>query len=442
MTTATAPATTTTVQAGTTEPELSLIDDILSKTTNKVQHLADDYQHAVEANGVGMLRRNVLTGMAIRRLKELLDAKIMDVVLNDLMNSPLGFVTDRGPHAWKADNKKPYEPSIVKDCLIQALLHGLSWCNNEFNILAGRFYISQNGYERKVRETPGLTDLAYSVSPSFAVQGVNARCVRACASWRLNGLPDKLIGTDGKEGVIIPIKTDDYSTEDQIIGKGLRKLLARVYRQANGSAKSLPDPDAEEPLPRPTVDEIPPPAEKPPEQPTSQSQPAIDQVFAQSMAASDREAAERGHCKPGDWLAYLLAAGERIGKAPELALWDNPGGKRDAWVAKTWKRPRRTPPSGSGQPAPATGPQRRCRTGRRRRVGDTGNTAGGRPHDLGGDPPQVGRRIPSRSAATDVGPGQAGTALARLASGAGANRLISIHPLRPKEIPCTCTHPP
>ena len=83
------------------------------------------------------------------------------------MNTETGFLTDRG-HA-RAKDKTPYDDDTLCNAAVEALLHGVNWDGNEFNIIAGRCYLTQNGYRRKVKETPGLADLRLSWgAPRFA----------------------------------------------------------------------------------------------------------------------------------------------------------------------------------------------------------------------------------------------------------------------------------
>ena len=69
-------------------------------------------------------------------------------IIEDMMNSPAGFMTDKDPKK----NKAPYEKETVLDCCAQALSYGLALINNEFNIIADRMYPAQAGYDRKLRE--------------------------------------------------------------------------------------------------------------------------------------------------------------------------------------------------------------------------------------------------------------------------------------------------
>jgi len=84
--------------------------------------------------------RPVVMACGISAMRSALSDDAMAVV-RPLAGTELGFKTDRD-----------YDNSVLKDCLICAVLNGVNVVNNEFNIISGGFYIAKNGWTRKLRE--------------------------------------------------------------------------------------------------------------------------------------------------------------------------------------------------------------------------------------------------------------------------------------------------
>jgi len=128
--------------------------------------------------------REALTlARGIQRLREIISFELVTSNLMGLQNTALGFLTDR-----KApDYPNGYDIATVRECLIEAMILGVRPTNNEFNIIAGRVYVTKNGLARLVREHPNLTDLQLMPGiPALAADGQGA-LVPFVATWRLNG---------------------------------------------------------------------------------------------------------------------------------------------------------------------------------------------------------------------------------------------------------------
>ena len=108
-------------------------------------------------------RRAFAVAEAVYQLKALLTPEVMKPILN-LQNTSLGFQTDR------RDTGYPLE--VVKECLIDAVLSGVSPVGNEFNIIAGRAYITKNGMLHKLSTVDGLS---YTMTPRHPEDGRGGR---------------------------------------------------------------------------------------------------------------------------------------------------------------------------------------------------------------------------------------------------------------------------
>lgn len=168
---------------------------------------------------------------AIRRADAIVairDALTDDVMRRfyPLMNTSLGFRTDRP----NKRNPKPYEVHEVRVCMVEALLMGLRLTDNEWNIISDRCYVTREGFTRLLKEHHGLTDL--KISPGIP-SGDPSRGVvipYSCV-WRLDGVEQTLTAS-------IPVRGGEYSTIDQLLGKGDRKIKARIWAKVTGSEVS------------------------------------------------------------------------------------------------------------------------------------------------------------------------------------------------------------
>ena len=143
-------------------PDRDLLGEILENTSARLDSIADRYY--AEINGAtGHLRRALLLAKGIKALEAALTDDVMTLVMS-LQGSELGFLTDK-------DKDGGYPKDTVKRCLVTALLSGIYPVRNEFNIIAGKCYIAQTGYRRKVNEVPGLTDFQLTPGVPNAAAG-------------------------------------------------------------------------------------------------------------------------------------------------------------------------------------------------------------------------------------------------------------------------------
>jgi hypothetical protein len=182
------------------------------------------------------LQRTLTLAQGMQELRELIDGPVLDR-FKSLTDSPLGFLTD---HAGKA----PYSDIIIRDCVIEAMLRGAQPIGNEFNIIAGRCYLTKQFYERAVRDWEGLSELRL-------VEGVpylqtNGALVAMTANWKLHGRTDSIecVKTENADARIA-VRVNAGMGTDAILGKAKRKLLARVYARISGSTWAESDAEAE-----------------------------------------------------------------------------------------------------------------------------------------------------------------------------------------------------
>jgi hypothetical protein len=199
----------------------------------KMDEVAEEYLKTSGEPGK-VFSSTIALARAMTELRQLMTADVMERIM-PLMNTPLGFLTDRNPLV-RAKNKDgspitPYSEEAVRDCVIEGALRGFAVVGNEMNIIASRFYGAKAGFERLVRTFPGIANYTDGFEvPRLAEKG---GAVVACwASWEINGSKQRI---DRK----FAVKGDSYSSADAYLGKAQRKLAAAVYARLTG--KLIPE---------------------------------------------------------------------------------------------------------------------------------------------------------------------------------------------------------
>lgn len=198
----------------------------------------------------GKVQKAFVMAKGISTLRQKITDKMMVEVVMPLMNTRLGFKTDKDPNratknkqTGEWENPKPYPIPVVKDCIIEGLLRGAQIVGNEINIISAQAYFTKEFFERRLGELPGVTNIV--PSPGVPRNENGKTLIRFGLSWKVNGQSDCLKDAEGKAGRVFEIKSDQYSSADQVIGKATRKAYAAAYRQITGSTLA-PDGDATE----------------------------------------------------------------------------------------------------------------------------------------------------------------------------------------------------
>jgi hypothetical protein len=211
---------TTTVKPSTFLPA-TVTDDIIAAldtaASNKALTVASQF------------RRAFAVAEAVYQLKALLTPEVMKPILN-LQNTSLGFQTDRREGGYPLDT--------VKECLIDAVLSGVSPVGNEFNIIAGRAYITKNGMLHKLSTVDGLS---YTMTPGIPkMAGEGGAAIIMAIDWTFNGK------TNHKD-LALAVRINKGMGADAIIGKATRKAAAWLYQTVTG--QTVDEGDANESAP-------------------------------------------------------------------------------------------------------------------------------------------------------------------------------------------------
>jgi len=176
------------------------------------------------------LSRAVATSTALQRARKLVTQKFLDDYVMPLMNSPLGFMTDK---TGAKGNTDLYRPGDLVEPVVEALIRGFNIAGNEMNVISGRFYGAQNGYRRLVREIPGLTDLEEIPGSPVAENGNTS--VRFIVRCKINGKEWFLKNEKGEPGRKFTIRVNAGMGPDAILGKAARKALKAAYEELTGT---------------------------------------------------------------------------------------------------------------------------------------------------------------------------------------------------------------
>lgn len=180
----------------------------------------------------------------IALLREAMTDEVMDKVFMPLMNTKIGFLTDRNGRA-RSGGRAPlplYTRDIVRDCIIDAVTIGLLPTGNQFNIIAERMYPTKEGYTSLLRKL----GVKYFIDTSYDKgQTQNFAEIPCKINYEYNGEKNGF-------GIIATVKKDDYSSHDQLRGKAERKAKKALYEYITGSDFG----DADEQSSVPIVDAV------------------------------------------------------------------------------------------------------------------------------------------------------------------------------------------
>jgi hypothetical protein len=181
---------------------------------------------------------------AIAKLTKRLDQLITDEMMDDVMalcGHPLGFRTDLD------DKPNPYPVEVVRPAFIEATIRGFRAVNNEFNIIAKRFYGCKPGFQRLVLTFPELTNFEDAMAVPEKQAG--RALVAYVASWCLAGeemhyeRSKKRLPSGGEFDNRIVVRVNEGMGDDAILGKATRKAYAGIYDLITGHTVPIPEGD-------------------------------------------------------------------------------------------------------------------------------------------------------------------------------------------------------
>jgi hypothetical protein len=176
-----------------------------------------------QKNVIGFEKAFILSN-AIAELKQSLTPEYMRPIM-EIQGNKLGFKTDK-------DKDGGYSETIVKNCLIEAVLFGLQPAGNQFNIIGGNMYATKEGLKYLLDNFKGLSyDLAFGVIeadlPNYQMA---VTCnVPVTLNWNLDG---KI----SQHTIVVQVKANKGMGVDAVIGKVTRKASKWLYDKVSGTA--------------------------------------------------------------------------------------------------------------------------------------------------------------------------------------------------------------
>ena len=162
----------------------------------------------------------------ITMLREALTDEVMEKVFMPLMNTKVGFRTDRDGKPDKNGRTKPlYDVATVRDAIIDAAIIGLLPTGNQFNIISGTMYPTKEGYTVLLKKIGAkyIIDVQQdrSQNPAFAEFPCKI-------TYAFNGEKNSLT-------VVATVRRDQYSSNDQLRGKAERRAKKALYEYLTGT---------------------------------------------------------------------------------------------------------------------------------------------------------------------------------------------------------------
>ncbi|WP_305150091.1 hypothetical protein [uncultured Muribaculum sp.] len=159
-------------------------------------------------------------------LREALTDEVMNAVFMPLMNTKVGFRTDRDGKPDKNGRPKPlYDIPTVRDAIIDAAIIGLLPTGNQFNIISGTMYPTKEGYTVLLKKIGAkyIIDVQQdrSQNPAFAEFPCKI-------TYAFNGEKNSLT-------VVATVRRDQYSSNDQLRGKAERRAKKALYEYLTGT---------------------------------------------------------------------------------------------------------------------------------------------------------------------------------------------------------------
>lgn len=234
------------------------------------------------------MQKAIMLAQGVQAMRAALTDEVVNRLFMPLQGTRLGFRTDK-------DTGDGYPITVVRECLIEAMIRGFQPVGNEFNIIAGNAYFTKEGFERKLSELEGLTDLAFH--PGVPVLKDGGALVPYRVTYCYNGVAGEvkrdLVQAEDKSvsDQRIPVKVNNGMGADGIMGKAKRKLMAQLYDKLTGSKMSTPEGDVVDTVGETVSEEA--TASTPPDQ----QKPATDQKIDELVDKHKKQGAEK---KTGD----------------------------------------------------------------------------------------------------------------------------------------------
>ena len=226
--------------AKTKNPDKSLIPKGKLDDVKKLDAILKESRESIQE--AEPMTRAFIIAAAMKAIEDAITPAMFGDIKN-LMNSPLGFKTDRydgqtkkvkRDGKWVEEKVAPYTDSTIKRCLIVGLLAGAGLSGNEINIIAGQCYFTKEFMNKVVTSWPGLSNFFMEIGAPVT-HGEKSAAMDGRASWKIEGreFAIECFNADGRDMRLI-VNAYGTSGVDQLRGLGESKLLRRVVSRLTG----------------------------------------------------------------------------------------------------------------------------------------------------------------------------------------------------------------
>lgn len=199
-----------------------------------ISKVIDGQISTVLASNVNGFQKAFVMSSAIAIIREQLTDEYMAPIMM-LQGSSLGFKTDLdtikekdSKGKWVTKKGPGYPLEIVRECLIEAIFLGLEVTGNQFNIIGENMYPTREGFGALLDKMKGLKkNFEYKNIQQPAGQKV--AYVTVNITWQPEGEYAQ------KQIVEFPIKSNEYTSYDALVGKAERKAKRWLYNTIKGT---------------------------------------------------------------------------------------------------------------------------------------------------------------------------------------------------------------
>lgn len=191
-------------------------------------------QYAADLAKTDDFMGSIIKAQALQELRNAAGPEVL-AVIRSMEDTPLGFKTDR------AGAEKKYSNEVVRDCAIQGMLDGLGFTGDLWNIIGGSYYITKNGWRKRL-SVVGCTQVLVHVEPplpnEISEQPVDkfikfTAPLGARASCQLNGKTYSVVMTATAESdtrrIVSATGRDFASAMANMAGKAEATALRKLY---------------------------------------------------------------------------------------------------------------------------------------------------------------------------------------------------------------------
>ena len=182
----------------------------------------------IEAGNINLANNAGAAFMAagvVNRLRAALTDEVMKEYFMPLMNTKVGFLTDKPGYDRKTGEVKPTYPiNVVRDAIVDAAFMGLLPTGNQFNIISERMYPTKEGFTALLKKIGCRYFISLTPLPD-----VSPQCAAVCCKINYEWQNDKNGFT-----ITATVKKDGYSSMDQIKGKAERQAKKKLYEYLTG----------------------------------------------------------------------------------------------------------------------------------------------------------------------------------------------------------------